>query len=138
MKNIIKVIKIKRLILLIISSLFLILYLVLPYSFLAICSGLMENTLNIDDVIFYKKNDGSYKLNKGDIIVFKKRYKPTNKTIKLVHRIEEVYMYKYEIWGYHTKGDAVDSIVKFAVYPEEVVGIYTGKVDRIGYPVVLL
>ena len=57
---------------------------------------------------FYKRIDGSYKLNEGDIIVFKKRYKPTNKTIKLVHRIEEVYMYKDEIWEYHTKGDAVD------------------------------
>ncbi len=77
-------------------------------------------------------------MNEGDIIVFKKRYKPANKTIKFVHRIEEVYMYKDEIWRYHTKGDATDSIDKFAVYPKEVVGIYTGKVDRIGYPVVLL
>ena len=58
----------------------------------------MENTLNIGDIIFYKKIDGSFKLNDGDIIVFKKRYKLTNKTIKFVHRIEEVYMYKDEIW----------------------------------------
>ena len=98
----------------------------------------MENTINIGDIILYKRIDGSYKLNEGDIIVFKKMYKPTNKTGKLVHRIEEVYMYKDEIWGYHTKGDAVDSIVKFVFYPEEVVGIYTGRVDRIGYSAVLL
>ena len=40
--------------------------------------------------------------------------------------------------GYHTRGDVVDLIDKFAVYLEEIVGIYTGKINRIGYPIVLI
>lgn len=137
MRNIIRKIKNKKLIPLIISSIFLILYfVVLPYSFLTICSGSMSKTINVDDVIFYKKIDSSYSLQEGDIIVFKNRLKKEN--IKLVHRIVKVQNYKDEIAGYYTKGDASDNIDHFFVYPDDVVGVYIGKINRIGYPVVLI
>lgn len=111
MRNIIRKIKNKKLIPLIISSIFLILYFVLPYSFLTICSGSMSKTINVGDVIFYKKIDSSYSLQEGDIIVFKNRLKKEN--IKLVHRIVKVQNYKDEIAGYYTKGDASDNIDQF-------------------------
>ena len=136
MRNIIRKIKNKKLIPLIISSIFLILYFVLPYSFLTICSGSMSKTINVGDVIFYKKIDSSYSLQEGDIIVFKNKLKKEN--IKLVHRIVKVQNYKDEIAGYYTKGDASDDIDQFFVYPDDVVGLYIGKINRIGYPIVLI
>ena len=120
---------------LLISILLLVLYFALPYSFLTICSNSMSKTLNAEDIIFYKKIDASYNLKKGDIIVFEKLYKPTNKVIKLIHRIDEVQMWKDEVWLYRTKGDASDSVDEFIVYPEEIIGVYTGKIDKIGYPI---
>ena len=44
-------------------------------------------------------------------------------------------MWKDEVWLYRTKGDASNLPDEFVVYPEEVVGIYTGKIDKVGYPV---
>jgi signal peptidase I len=96
----------------------------------------MSKTINVGDVIFYKKIDSSYSLQEGDIIVFKNRLKKEN--IKLVHRIVKVQNYKDEIAGYYTKGDASDSIDQFFVYPDDVVGLYIGKINRIGYPIVLI
>ncbi len=63
----------KKIISLTLSILFLILYFLLPYSFLTICSNSMSKTINVGDVIFYKKIDSSYNLQEGDIIVFKNR-----------------------------------------------------------------
>lgn len=115
--------------------LIILLYFTLPYGFLTICSNSMSKTLNAGDIIFYKKIDTSFNLKEGDIIVFEKLYKPTNKVIKLIHRIDEVYMWKDEVWLYRTKGDANESVDEFMVYPEEIIGIYTGKIDKIGYPI---
>ena len=126
----------KKMIALYITFVFLLLYFVLPYSFLTICSGSMSKTINVGDVIFYKKIDSSYSLQEGDIIVFKNRLKKEN--IKLVHRIVKVQNYKDEIAGYYTKGDASDNIDQFFVYPYDVVGLYIGKINRIGYPIVLI
>ena len=67
--------KISKYIPLTLSILFLILYFVLPYNFLTICSGSMSKAINVGDVIFYKKIDVSYTLQEGDIIVFKNRLK---------------------------------------------------------------
>ena len=65
----------KKMIALYITFVFLLLYFVLPYNFLTICSGSMSKTINVGDVIFYKKIDSSYSLQEGDIIVFKNRLK---------------------------------------------------------------
>ena len=48
--------KISKYIPLTLSILFLILYFVLPYNFLTICSGSMSKAINVGDVIFYKKD----------------------------------------------------------------------------------
>ena len=69
------------------------------------------------------------KINIWDIIFYKKLYKTKNKTIKLVHRIDEV-------WLCRTKGDASNSPDEFVVYSEEVVGIYPRKIGKVGYSVV--
>ena len=52
----------KKYISLSIGIIFLISYIILPYRFLTICSGSMKKTLNIGDIIFYKKIDTSYNL----------------------------------------------------------------------------
>ena len=46
-------------------------------------------------------------------------------------------MYKDELWRYYTKGDATESMDQFLVHPEVIIGIYSGKIDKIGYPVFL-
>ena len=55
----------KKMIALYITFVFLLLYFILPYSFLTICSDSMSKTINVGDVIFYKKIDSSYSLQEG-------------------------------------------------------------------------
>ena len=99
------------------------------YGVLVIGSESMAHTLDKGDVIFYVSEKN--KINKDDIIVFKKD------DVKIVHRVILIKMINHET-RYYTKGDANKSKDEGYVLKNELQGKVLFKIKYIGAPTLWL
>ena len=102
------------------------------YAMIAIGSESMSGSYNKGDAVIYEKIDAKeYKLNKDDVIVYKKD------DVIVIHRIAKVYHLDGKTI-YQTKGDNNDSLDNWIVESDAILGIVRSRVPIIAWPSVLL
>lgn len=98
---------------------------------LIVQTGSMQPLILEGDIVFIKKTDVNA-LKKGDIIAYKDSASNSNGWSVVTHRIIEVFSLQNGDTAYKTKGDYNLGDDTGYITQDEVVGIYVGRVGKIG------
>ncbi|MDA8234128.1 MAG: signal peptidase I [Clostridia bacterium] len=100
------------------------------YKLLTVLSGSMEPAIQTGDVIIERPLAAGEKVKEGDIITFFTKEKTD---MLITHRVVGTINVNGKPAAYVTKGDANQSKDLSTVAPDQIVGIYKGRIPYFGY-----